>query len=239
MRIACAHERDRPLHSADLARGRQALHRRERHRVPVRAVRGHARQAERQARACASVRRPDGGRRRLRRVRRRRDRPVPARPGPRGHAGRAQLHAACLEARRGAARVRRSRGGRGVALLPAHDPPPSARPRERARLRVQGRRRARVLPRTGDRGRRNRAGGSARPARPALLRHARPHPQPRLRLTGGAQPHGPAAGTTTPPTTRTRTGSSSRTSTSRTRSPRPTARSSSVTWSSRSRRSAG
>ncbi len=60
-----------------------------------------------------------------------------------------------------------------------------------ARLRVHDRRRARVLPRARDRGRRNRAGGPARPPRPALLRHARPHPQPRLRLAGGAQPHGP------------------------------------------------
>ena len=96
-----------------------------------------------------------------------------------------------VEAGRGAARLRRPRGGRGVALLPAHDPAPPARPRARARLRVQGRRRARVLPRARDRRRRNRAGRPARPARPALLRHARPHPQPRLRLTGGAQPHGP------------------------------------------------
>ena len=41
------------------------------------------------------------------------------------------------------------------------------------------------------RGRRHRAGRQARPPREALLRHARPHAQPRLRLAGGAQPHRP------------------------------------------------
>ena len=180
MRIACAHER--VLHRADLGGRRQELHQGQRHRVSVRAVRGHARQAERQARARSSLRRPDGGRRRLRRVRRRRHRPVPARPGSRRDAGRAQLHAAVVEAGRGAARLRRARGGRGVALLPAHDPAPPARPCPRARIRVHDRRGARVLPGARARGRRDRAGRPARPARPALLRHARPHAQPRLHV---------------------------------------------------------
>ena len=98
----------------------------------------------------------------------------------------AQLHAAVVEAGRGAARLRRARGGRGVALLPAHDPAPPARPRPRARLRVHDRRRARVLPRARARGRRDRAGRPARPPRPALLRHARPHAQPRLHVAGVA-----------------------------------------------------
>ena len=78
---------------------------------------------------ASALRRPDGGRRRLRGLRRRRHRPVPARPRPRRDARRAQLHAAAVEAGRRAARVRRARRGRGVALLPAHDPPPPARPR--------------------------------------------------------------------------------------------------------------
>ena len=101
------------------------------------------------------------------------DRPAPERPRPRGDARRALLHAAAVAAGRGAHRVRRPRGGRGVALLPAHDPAPPARARALARLRVQDRRRARVLPRAQARGRLDRAGRPARHARPALLRHAR------------------------------------------------------------------
>ena len=46
----------------------------------------------------------------------------------------------------GAVRLRRHRRGRGVALLPAHDPAPRAGAGRRARLGAQGRRRARVLP---------------------------------------------------------------------------------------------
>ena len=186
MRIACAHEPDRALHRAVLGRRRKELHQGQRHRVPVRAVRGHARQAEREARARASLRRADGGRRRLRGLRGRRHRPVPARPGPRRHARPAQPHAAVVEAGRGAARLRRLRGGRGVALLPADDPAPPARPRARHGLRVHDRRRARVLPRARARRRRDRAGRPARPPRPALLRHARPDAQPRLHVAGVA-----------------------------------------------------
>ena len=166
------------------------------------------------------------------------DRPGAARPGPGGDAGRPLAHAAAVAARGGPPRLRRARGGRGVALLPAHDPAPPARARPLARLRVHARRRARVLPRPQARRRLDRAGRPARHPRPALLRHARPDPQPRLRVQGRAQHHRRSAGTTTPPTTRTRTASSSRTSTSRTRSPPATGRSSSATWSSRWRRSA-
>ena len=164
---------------------------RQRRRVPVRAVRGHARQAEREARAGAASRRPDGGRGGLRGVRGRRHRPVPARPRPRGDARRAELHAAPVEAGRRATRLRRVRRGRGVALLPAHDPAPAARARPRARLRVHDRRRARVLPRARARGRLDRAGRPARSHGAALLRHARPHAQPRLHVHGVAQHHGP------------------------------------------------
>ena len=162
-------------------------------------------------------RRPDGGRGRVRGLRRRRDRAGPARSRPGGHARRALVHAAAVEGRRGAHGLRRARGGRGVALLPAHDPAPAARARALDGVRVLRRRRARVLPGAQARGRLDRAGRSARHARPALLRHARADAQPRLRLDGGPQHHRHWAGATTPPTTRTPTGSSSRTSSSPTR----------------------
>ena len=169
-------------------RGPQARARR-RHRVPLRAVRRHARQAERQARARAPSRRPALRRRRLRRLRGRRHRPGPARPRPHRHARRAQLHAAAVEAGRRALRVRRDGRGRGVALLPAHDPAPPARARRGPGLRVPHRRRARVLPRAPARGRHDRGRRRARHPRAALLRHARPHAQPGLRLDGLAQRH--------------------------------------------------
>ena len=98
------------------------------------------------------------------------------------------VHAAAVAAERRAARVRRVRRGRGVALLPAHDPAPPARARPRARVRVHARRGARVLPRPQARGRDDRAGRQARHARAALLRHARAVAQPRLRVRGRAQP---------------------------------------------------
>ena len=135
-------------------------------------------------------------------------------------------------------RLRRHRRGRGVALLPAHDPAPRARARALDGLRVHGRRRARVLPRAQARRRLDRAGRSARHARPALLRHACAHAQPRLRVPGVATHHGARLEQLRHTTTRTPTASSSRTSTSPTPSPPATARSSSATWSSRSPRSA-
>ena len=95
---------------------------------------------------------------------------------------------------RGPAGVRRARGGRGVALLPAHDPAPPARAREGHGVRVHARRRARVLPRAHARRRHDRAGRPARHARPALLRHARPDAQPGLRVDGGQEHHRPRVG---------------------------------------------
>ena len=175
----------------------------------------------------------------LRRLRGRRHRPGPARPGPDRDARRAQLHAAALAARRGALRLRRHGRGRGVALLPAHHPAPPARARRGAGLRVPDRRRARVLPRAQARGRDDRGRRRARHPRAALLRHARPDAQPRLRLARSRATSPRWAGTTTRPTTRTPTGSSSRTSTSTTPWSPATARSSSATWSRRWRRSAG
>ena len=124
-------------------------------------------------------------RRRLRRVRRRRHRPGPARSGHDRDARPDDADDPALAPERRAVRVRRDRRGRAVAVLPAHDPAPRARPRRRSSgyelkigaeleyfLRAPARRRH-------DRGRR-----PARHARPALLRHARADPQPRLRLRG-------------------------------------------------------
>ena len=86
-----------------------------------------------------------------------------------------------------------------------------------ARLRVQDRRRARVLPRAQEGGRHDRARRPARHPRPALLRHARPDAQPRLRRRRSRATSRRSGGTTTRPTTRTPTASSSRTSSSPTR----------------------
>ena len=61
------------------------------------------------------------------------DRPGAAPSRPRGDAGRGELHAAAVAAERRAARVRRVRRGRAVAVLPAHDPAPPGRARPRAR----------------------------------------------------------------------------------------------------------
>ena len=124
------------------------------------------------------------GRRGLRGIRRRRHRPAAQRPRHGGDAGRPLAHPVAVEAERRAHRLRRARRGRGVAVLPAHDPAPPARPRARARLRVHARRRARVLPRAHARRRLDRARRPARHARPALLRHARAHAQPRLHVGG-------------------------------------------------------
>ena len=157
-------------------------------------------------------------RRRLRGLRRRRRRPAAQRPGPRRDARRAQLHAA-------------ARGGRTSRASPATssvegEPWPYC-PRTilrnqldraaRARLRVQDRRRARVLPAAPPRGRHARARRPARHARAALLRHARADAQPRLRHRRRRATSTRSGGTTTRPTTRTRTASSSRTSSTPTR----------------------
>ena len=111
---------------------------------------------------------------RVRRLRRGRDRPGPERPGHRGDPRPRELHAGPVAAEPRALRLRHHRRGRGVAVLPAHDPPPPARrPARRARLRVQARPRARVLPRPAERRRLDRGRRRARHAREALLRHGR------------------------------------------------------------------
>ena len=99
-----------------------------------------------------------------------------------------------VAADRRAVRLRRHGRGRGVALLPAHDPAPRAGPGRRSGLRAEARRRARVLPRAPHRGRRDRGRRPARHARSALLRHARADPQPRLRLGGLEGRHGARVG---------------------------------------------
>ena len=76
-----------------------------------------------------------------------RDRPGAERPRHRRDPRPRQLHARPVAAEPRALRLRRHRRGRAVAVLPAHDPAPPARAREGARLRVQARDRARVLPR--------------------------------------------------------------------------------------------
>ena len=97
------------------------------------------------------------------------------------------VHAAAVEAEDRLVRLRRDRRGRGVAVLPAHDPAPPDRALRGRGLRVQDRLRARVLPGPPDRGRRDRDRRPARHARAALLRHPRADPALRLRLRGGPQ----------------------------------------------------
>ena len=85
-----------------------------RNRVLLRAVRGHVRAAERQARAGSKSRRPRVRRSGLRRLRRRRDRAVPERPRHRGDPRPRELHAGPLGADGGALRLRHPRRRRGV-----------------------------------------------------------------------------------------------------------------------------
>ncbi len=165
-----------------------------RHRVPVRAVRRHARQAERQARPSPSPRRTARGRGRLCRLCGRRHRPGPRRSRHRRNPRSADAHGATLAAQRGPVRLRRHGRGPGLAILPAHDPAPLPGPCRRAGLRVQDRRRARVLPAAALRRRRDRARRSARHAGPALLRHAGADPQSGFRLPDLARRHGPRLG---------------------------------------------
>ena len=120
------------------------------------------------------------GGRRLRRLRRRRDRTGPERPRHRRDPRPRELHARPLAAEPRALRVRRHGRGRGVAVLPADDPSPRARPRRGEGLRVQDGARARVLPRQAARGRLDRDRRPVRHAREALLRHGRAHAALRL-----------------------------------------------------------
>ena len=150
-------------------------------RVPVRAVRRHAREAEREAGAGPAARRPARRRRRVRRVRRRRHRPDARQPRPDRDARRRQLHPAAVEARDRLVRLRRDGRGRGLAVLPAHDPAPPGRAR-RARPASSSRSAASSsTSSSADRRRRDRDRGPARHPRAAVLRHPRAHPLVRLR----------------------------------------------------------
>ena len=110
-----------------------------RDRVLLRAVRRPLRAAEREARPGREPRRP----------RRRRRRASPASPPARSASSRAtptsprsptsRASRRCPGSRTSRASPATSRRGRGVAVLPAHDPAPPARARPRARLRVQDR----------------------------------------------------------------------------------------------------
>ena len=175
--ISLAHgHRDVSFRGRDPRRARRAGS-----RVRLRAVRRHARQAERQAGARRAPRRPVRRRRGLRRLRGRRHRPGAARSGHRRDARSALADLPAVEAGGRALRLRRHRRGRGLAVLPAHDPAQPTRPREGAGLRVQDGLRARVLPDPPARRRVDRARRPARHARPALLRHARADALARLR----------------------------------------------------------
>ena len=112
-------------------------------------------------------------RRRLRRLRRRRDRPGSERSGHRGDPRSRELHAGSLAAEPRPLRLRRHGRGRGLGVLPAHDPAPDARARRGQGVRVQDGARARVLPRQAARGRLDRDRRPSRHAREALLRHGR------------------------------------------------------------------
>ena len=172
------HEHQRPPNSRRCPQGREGR----RHRVPVRELRRHARETERQADPGRGARVAVHRRRRLRRVRRRRHRPAAERPRPDRDARRRLLHEAALEAQRRLVRLGRHRRGRGVAVLPAHDPAPPDEALRGRGLPVQDRLRARVLPAAQDGGRRHQDRRRPRHPRASLLRHPCPDPELRLRL---------------------------------------------------------
>ena len=157
-------------------------------------------------------------RRRVRRLRRRRDRAGAERPGHRRDAGSRQLHACPVAAESRALRLRhlrsRARSGRTAH---ARSCAGCSRRRAGAGVRVQDRARARVLPRQPGRGRLDRDCRRARHAREALLRPDRPDPATTTSSPWSRGTATSSVGATTRTTTRTRTGSSSRTSPTPTR----------------------
>ena len=77
--------------------------------------------------------------------------------------------------------------GRGVAVLPAHDPAPPARAGQELGYTFKVGMELEFFLLRETRGRRHRAGRPARPARPALLRHEGPDPPVRVPLRALAQ----------------------------------------------------
>ena len=188
----------------------------------------------------AAPRRPAQGRRRVRRASRRatsaRGRTI--RTSPRCPTSRS-LTPPAVEAGDRPLRLRRDRGGRAVAVLPAHDPAQPARPRGGAGLHVQDGLRARVLPRAPPPGRQDRARRPARRPRPALLRHARADALARLRHGGRAARQRARLGHLRDRPRGRERAVRAELPASTTRSSPATGRCSSATWSSRSPRSAG
>ena len=125
-------------------------------------------------------RRPRRGRRRVRRLRGRRDRPGPERSRHRGDPGSRELHARPVAAEPRALRLRRHRRGRGVAVLPAHDPAQRARPGARSRATSSRSGSSSSTSSSAARGRLDRDRRRVRHAREALLRHGRAHAPVRL-----------------------------------------------------------
>ena len=101
-----------------------------------------------------------------------------------GDPGPDQFHAGSVGADPGPLRVRHPRGGRGVAVRPAHHSAAAGRESGGEGLRVHDRHGARVLPAQAARGRLDRDRGLARHAREALLRPQGPDPQLRVSRHG-------------------------------------------------------
>ena len=114
-------------------------------------------------------------------LRGRRDRPAAERSRHRGDPRPRQLHARAVAAEPGALRLRRDRRGRGVAVLPAHDPAQRRSPRRRRRATSSrsgsssSTSSSQLQRRRHDRDRRQ-----ARHAREAVLRHGGPDAAVRL-----------------------------------------------------------
>ena len=215
-----SHERRRPVHGA--------------RRRPTRRASTSARTASsscsRSSSTCTASRTPSSSRpshlddlldrgRRLRRLRRRRHRPdAELDPDMAAMPDVAQPHAAAVAPRRRALRLRRARRGRGVAVLPAHDPAPPARPRARRSATS-----SRSAPSSSTSSCARSEDGSIELADPLdtldqpCYDMRAPDAQPRLRRRRSRATSRRSGGTTTRPTTRTPTASSSRTSSSPTR----------------------
>ncbi len=139
-------EREEPTPWTSRSRSRRG-DRAGRRGVPLRHVRGHARQAVRQAGAGLGHRGPDGGRGGLRRIRRRAHGPDALVARHPGHARSRLVHAGAVAARPRHHPMRPACPGRAVAVrAPGHPAPPDRSALADLGLRPQGRRRGGVLP---------------------------------------------------------------------------------------------